>query len=96
MDFAENYPEYQFVSINLDNDQQKWISNLERYNFPGIIEFRGQSFDDIKDKWAITKIHRTIILNDDGTINNAFTNLFDVNFEKYLSPASATVDLAAN
>jgi hypothetical protein len=33
---------------------------------------------------VITKVHRIIILNADGTIKNGFANLFDVNFESNL------------
>lgn len=80
--FQKQYPGYQFIAVNFDDDQKKWTGNLAQYNFPGIIELRCKNFEDIKDKWAITKIHRTIILNSDGTIKNAFANLFDVNFEK--------------
>ena len=84
LDLSKKYPDYQFVAVNLDNDQEKWTKTLARYNFPGIIQYRCQNFDSIKDKWAITKIHRTIVLNADGTIKNAFTNVFDPYFEQQL------------
>ncbi|RZJ63338.1 MAG: hypothetical protein EOO50_17005 [Flavobacterium sp.] len=82
--FQKKYPAYQFIAVNFDDNQQKWTGNLANYQFPGIIELRCKNFQDIKDKWAITKIHRTIVLNSDGTIKNAFANLFDVNFENEL------------
>lgn len=78
------YPDYQFISINLDNDQAEWNNLLSKYNYDGILQLRATQFQELKAKWAITKVHRTIVLNQDGTIKNAFTNLFDLNFEDNL------------
>lgn len=78
------YPNYQFVAINLDENQKEWVKLLSNYKFEGIQEYRCSNFDDIKNKWAITKIHRALILDANGIIKNAFTNLFDVGFEKEL------------
>ncbi len=78
------YPDYQFIGINLDKDQDLWKSKLVQINFPGITEYRCTNFEDLRAKWAVMKVHRTIILDQNGAIKNAFTNLFDVNFEKEL------------
>lgn len=84
MAFKLKYPDYQFIAINLDEDQNNWAILLSKYNFEGINEFRCENFQDLKNKWAITKVHRTIVLNSDTTIKNAFANLFDVTFEENL------------
>lgn len=84
IDFQSSHPNYQFIAINLDDDQTNWIKLLSNNNFNGLQEYRAENFIDLKDKWAITKIHRTIVLDKNGILNNAFTNLFEVNFEKYL------------
>jgi len=78
------HPDYQFVAINLDKNQAEWNDVLAKYKFDGITELRANDFEDFKAKWAIMKVHRTIILNQNGTIKNAFTNLFEVDFEKEL------------
>jgi peroxiredoxin len=78
------HPDYQFIGINLDKDQKLWKSKVEQLNHNGIIEYRCTNFEDLKANWAIMKVHRTIILDQNGHIKNAFTNLFDVNFEKEL------------
>lgn len=80
----KKYPDYQFIAINLDNDQAEWNNLLSKYNFDEILQLRAENFQDLKAKWAITKVHRTIVVNADGTIKNAFTNLFDLNFEDNL------------
>ena len=79
--FKSKYPDYQFIAINLDKDQKEWLELLSNYKFEGIQEYRCSNFEDIKNKWAITKIHRALVLDGNGKIKNAFTNLFDVKFE---------------
>jgi len=84
LDFQKKYPGYQFVGININDSQEEWKTLLAKYKFDGITELRCADFEDIKAKWVITKIHRTIILGDKGTIKNAFSNIFELNFENEL------------
>lgn len=84
MAFKAKYPSWQFVAVNLDENQNEWQNVVSNYKFNNTMEFRCQNFEDIKTKWAITKIHRTIVIGNDGKIKNAFTNLFDVHFEDNL------------
>jgi peroxiredoxin len=78
------HPDYQFIGINLDKDQKIWKTQLSKINIDGIVDLRCTNFEDLKANWAIIKVHRTIILDENGNIKNAFTSLFDVNFEKEL------------
>lgn len=80
----EELPNIQIIAINIDADQEEWVNQLNAYPINDIIELRTTDFQSMKDKWIITKIHRSIILNSDGTINNAFVNLFDTNIGKQL------------
>jgi len=86
-DFRTRHPEYQFVAVCLDKDQEKWVNLLGNYKTDGIIELRCKDFEDLKAKWAITKVHRTIILGPDGKIKNAFTSIFDIQFDDHLKDA---------
>lgn len=76
----EKYPNYDFVAVNLDKSAEQFKRILSNYNFKNIIELHCTNFEDLKAKWAITKVHRTIVVNADKTIKNGFTNMFDVNF----------------
>jgi hypothetical protein len=80
----KKYPNYHFIGINLDSNQNKWRANLKQVNCEGITELRCMEFEDLKSKWAILKVHRAIVLNEDGTIKNAFTNMLNSNFEDNL------------
>ena len=83
-DLKKKYPAYNFIAVNLDNNGAKWQQILVKNNFQNVTEFQCVNFDDLKYKWAITKIHRTIILDENGNIKNAFTNLFNNDIEEYL------------
>lgn len=82
--YHAKYPNYNFIGVNLDSNQKKWKENLYNLNYDGITELRCTEFNDLKTKWAILKIHRAIVLNNEGTIKNAFTNMFNVDFENNL------------
>ena len=84
LDLKAKYPNYNFIAVNLDDDTNKWKELLPKYKFEGITELHCANFEDIKSKWAITKVHRTLIINANKTIKNGFTNLFDVHFEEDL------------
>lgn len=84
IDLMKKHPEYQFIAINLDREQSKWKEVLSAYKFGGIKEFRGTNFEELRKIWVINKIHRTIVLDENGAIKNAFANLFDINFDKNL------------
>ena len=78
------YPDYEFIAINVNDNVTNWKNALKKYNFEGIKELHASDFETARKQWVITKIHRIIILNADGTIKNGFANLFDVNFEQNL------------
>lgn len=84
LDLKAKHRDYTFIAVNLDEDTAKWQKILSNYKFDGITEVRCADFEDLKSKWAITKIHRTIVLGADGKISNAFTGLFDSGFEQNL------------
>lgn len=78
------FPKYNFVSVNINDSEEEWLNTLTNYKFNGITELHCSNFKDIKNKWAINKIHRTIILGKKGLIKNAFVNIFDSQFEENL------------
>lgn len=84
MELQAKYPNYEFIAINVNDNVANWKNALKKYNFESIKELHASDFEAIRKQWVITKIHRIIILNADGTIKNGFANLFDVNFEQNL------------
>ncbi|NHM04032.1 TlpA family protein disulfide reductase [Flavobacterium celericrescens] len=83
-ELKEKYPNYNFIAINIDDTQPNWNNALKKYKLSPTNELHAVNFEAIRKKWVITKVHRIIILNNDGTIKNGFANLFDMNFENNL------------
>ena len=84
LDLKIKYPQYNFVAINITDSEEDWNKTLEKYNFNTVTELHCSNFEIIKNKWAINKIHRTIVLDNKGLIKNAFANIFDAEFEANL------------
>lgn len=82
--YKEKYPNVNFVGININDSDENWQKALKENNLNHFTELKSTKFQDIKENWVITRVHRSMILNADGTIKNAFTNVFDVNFGKEL------------
>ena len=71
----------QIVSICIDGDHEDWVSLVDKYQHSNLIKLRSANFNELRDKWVITKIQRSLLLNKDATINQAFINIFDNNLE---------------
>lgn len=84
LEFQKKHPDYDFVAICVDENQDKWKASLANYKFKGIKEYRADDFEDLKEKWVVNKIHRTILTDQNGKIDNAFVSLFDLKFEQHL------------
>jgi hypothetical protein len=78
------YPDIQFIAININNTQEDWLKEIKEKKYSNSIELRAIDFEELQNKWVINKVYRTLIINKNGTINNAFVSLFDANFESYL------------
>jgi hypothetical protein len=78
------YPDIQFIAININNTQEDWLKEIKTKKYSNSIELRALDFEELQNKWVINKVYRTLIINKNGTINNAFVSLFDANFESYL------------
>lgn len=78
------YPDIQFIAININNSQEDWLKEIKTKGYTNSIELRATDFEELKNKWVINKVYRTMIINKNGSINNAFVSMFDANFENYL------------
>lgn len=78
------YSDIDFIAININNTQEDWLKEIKSKKYNNSIELRATDFDELQNKWVINKVYRTLIINKNGTINNAFVSLFDANFESYL------------
>lgn len=82
MTLQNEYPNIQFIAINIKDSKENWLNALSKHNFKGIRELKSVNFEEIQKNWVLNKVHRVIITNEKGEITNGFSNLFDVNFAK--------------
>lgn len=82
--YKEQFPNVNFVGININDTRENWLKAIKDNKLEDFTELKSTKFHDIRKDWVITKVHRTMVLNPDGTIKNAFANLFEVNFKKEL------------
>uniref|UniRef100_UPI00404A58F8 thioredoxin-like domain-containing protein n=1 Tax=Flavobacterium sp. TaxID=239 RepID=UPI00404A58F8 len=82
--FSQSHPAYQFVFINIDTSHDDWRDHLAKYKNEKYHYYKAVDFEKLKSEWVITKLHRTIILDEKGRIDNAFVNLFDARFNDFL------------
>lgn len=84
LDMLTRNDNLQVISVCIDGEDKEWQNFIKSYKHPDLLELRSTDFKEMKDKWIITKIQRTMILNQDGTIKEAFVNIFDKNLEHKL------------
>lgn len=79
----KTHPNVDFIAVNVD-EKAEWKKIISQFDSSDVLQLRASDFNDLRDKWVVTKIKRTIILNPDGTIKDAFTYLMDDKFEEQL------------
>lgn len=79
----DKHPDTDFIAVNVDahNEWQKMADAVAAHQ---VKQLRALSLPELRNKWVFTKINRTIIVNPDGTIKNAFTDLMDTEFSQHL------------
>jgi len=83
--YSQSNTDYQFIFINIDISHDDWREHLSKYKNDKYLYYKANDFEKLKSEWVITKLHRTIILGENGRINNAFVNLFDARFDQFLN-----------
>src|SRR5690606_15158286 len=74
----QKHPEIQFVSINIDNDEN--VLKMFESLFPrhSNIYLQATDFEELRDQWVILRLNRAIYINKNGYIVEGFINIFDV------------------
>lgn len=80
------YPDIDFVSININNLSKKlWKKTLHQSNVGFINEYRFESPEKAKQVLAIHYINKVFVLDDQGIIQSSNANLFEKKFYKVLN-----------
>ncbi|MBP92627.1 hypothetical protein SAMN04487989_10486 [Bizionia echini] len=79
------YPEVDFIAINANaKNVTNWKKQLSQFNYSKHDEFMFKEPEIAKHKLAISPINKVMIIDQDGKIVNAHTNMFSIMFEEEL------------
>ncbi len=78
------YPEYDFIGINIDSHFKKWLKTVVNSGYEEITEYQFENFSDAEMQLVIDSVNKAMILDEDGTILNGNTNIFEFDIEAEL------------
>ncbi|PHQ29142.1 TlpA family protein disulfide reductase [Leeuwenhoekiella nanhaiensis] len=86
--YIEKFPEFTFMAINVRDNYSSWKKSIDRYGFEPEQQylFTGDYNRLVKDL-ALSSTLKTFIVDEEGFIINAHTNLFSTTFENELLSA---------
>ena len=86
--YIEKFPEFTYMAINVKDNFAEWKSSIARYGFNTEKQylFTGDYNQLVKDL-ALSSTLKTFIIDENGFIINAHTNLFSTKFENELLTA---------
>lgn len=78
------FPEYDFIGINIDLHFKKWLKVVKNSGFNQSMEYQVENFEVAELKLVIDSVNKAIIVDDQGTILNGNTNIFNYSIEAEL------------
>lgn len=83
-ELRQKYPEFDFVALNTNENQDAWMRVIQRNNFNKEFEYRLQEPQTAITDLVINNINKAMIVDKNGVIVDNHTNLFNINFEQEL------------
>jgi len=83
-ELRQKYPEFDFIGLNTDEDQDVWKRIIQGNNFDKEKEFRFQDPATAIDELVISHINKVMIVDSNRRIIDNNNNLFKINFEEEL------------
>ncbi|MBP1839803.1 hypothetical protein J2Z57_001850 [Formosa algae] len=80
-ELRKKYPEIDFVAINIDNNEDSWVTYLKQHQYPLKNEYHFMHPEISKQILALNTINRVMLIKKDRTIVNGNTNMFSKHFE---------------
>jgi hypothetical protein len=74
---AAEKPEYSFVGINVKTEENNWKVLVQNSGLDTTQQFRSTDFKALTQALIIYPLNKCIITNDNGTIVDAFANVYE-------------------
>ena len=79
------HPQYDFIGISKDTDQNQWKNTIKRMNYDELTEFRFHNTDKATKELVINAISKVFVVDKTGKILDNKTNIFLRHFGKQLT-----------
>lgn len=83
-ELQKKYPSYHFAGININEDHGEWVKMISKLELDEKKQFRCANFNETSRKFVINGLNKVMIIKSDGTIVNAFSNIYEPYFEEAL------------
>lgn len=83
-EYSSKYPEFSFLGININEDNELWQRHLKKHPFASANEYRFDNARDGRRQLLINQLSKTIVVDKNGTIVNSHSNLHRATFENEL------------
>ena len=83
-DLQSKYPEFNFIGVNVNDENSKWIKHVRQHKFDSTMEYRFNDVREARRSLVINDISKTIVLDKHGKILNSHANIHRTDFESEL------------
>lgn len=83
-DLQSKYPEFNFIGVNVNDENSKWIKHVRQHKFDSTMEYRFNDVREARRSLVINDISKTIVLDKHGRILNSHANIHRTDFESEL------------
>lgn len=77
------YPEFQFISINLDASHDEWLNSMNEFGLEGDLHMRAPGMRYIIKHFAYLHLDRMVVVNEEGKVIEGFGNIYNTAPLKY-------------
>ena len=83
-DLQSKYPEFNFIGINVNDENDKWLRHIQQHKFNADMEYRFDNARNARVSLVINDLSKTIVLDKNGKILNSHANIHRTDFESEL------------
>lgn len=75
---ADKFPEYQFIGINLDPDQQTWLNTMSELGIEGDSQLRAPDMKYIIKRFGYLRLNRMVVVDINGKVIEGFGDIYNL------------------
>lgn len=89
---SDKYPAYRFIGINLDTEQEKWISTLNELNIAKETQLRAPNMKYMTKHLGYLRFNRMLVVDQYGKVIEGFGNIYNLKPLEYTNKSTKVVE----